>query len=252
MKKCDEVCSEYLDWFVFTKKTALMQRLGDLVRGGHRDYVEGVISKEKAGWFSGKLHEHYGVGEDRFSASRKRKGGNASFRLLMLIIDDESSLRWWLLKTSGTVPASADREKWRDAINDRLNLTAYELVRLTKPGKKNPVWTWRYCSSRYESLRELILRAIRNNRDDELRQLIHSIFHTPGFAGAREQVKKLVNLIRQEWKRVRGSDVMPEIPKRLSYVRRLPDTGLRLSELGVKKRGKRKNEIVVPQLRVQE
>ena len=45
----------------------------------------------------------------------------------------------------------------------------------------------------------------------------------------REQVKSLVSLIKEEWKRTRGSkEGMPEIPKVLGYVRRLEDKGVRL------------------------
>lgn len=241
-KVLDVVNNSYLDWFVFTKKTALMQRLADLVRSGHHMYVAGVISSEKAGWFAGKQHYRYEVGQDRFASSRQRKSNRAVFRLLMLHVEGESDLRWWLLRTDCDIPTESKRETWRNALTDRIQLTGYELVRLTKIGQAKPSWTWRYSNDRYESLRESILRAIRNRRDDELRQLIHTIFRTPGFSGSRDQVKKLVDLIRQEWKRSRGCEKMPEIPKRLGYVRRLPDTGLKLSELGVKKRGKRKTK----------
>ena len=231
----------YLDWFVFTKKTTLMQRLSDYLRHGYQQYVEGTISKEKAGWFCGKQHLRYGVADDRFSTSRKRKLGKAVFHLLVLAIEGEENLRWWLLRTEGETFYETGHELgWRDALKDRINLTGYELLRLAKIGVKNPVWTWRYSADRYEGIRESILRAIRTKRDDELRQLIKSIFATPGFAGARDQVKKLAALIRHEWKRSRGSDQMPEIPSRLAYVRRIPDRGLKLSELGIKKRSKRR------------
>lgn len=230
-----------LDWVVLTKKTALMQRLADLVRSGHRYYVEGQIPLEKAGYLAGKMDGLYRVGQDKLRASRQRKTGAASFRLLMLATEGEANLRWYLLRTDGTMPPEAEREKWRDALVDRITLTGYELVRVTKPGTSAPAWTWRYTKDREQDLRNALLRAIRAKRDDELRQLIHDIWRTPGFSAAREQVKKMSELIRKDWKRSRGSDPLPEIPARLGYVRRLPDVGLKLSELGVKKRAKRQH-----------
>ena len=229
-----------LDWFVLTKKTTIMQRLSDLIRTGHTSYVEGQIPAEKAPYFAAKLDALYLVGQNKLQASRHRKAGNASFRLLMLASEGHAQIRWYLLRTDGRMPAEASREKWRDALSDRITLTGYELVRLTKPGAKAPVYTWRYTKDRAQDLREAILHAIRTKRDDELRQLIHSIFKTPGFAGARDQVKKMVDLIKDEWKRSRSkADPLPDIPTRLGYVRRLPDVGLKLSELGVKVRSHR-------------
>ena len=227
----------YIDWFVLTSKTALMQRLADLVRGGHRHYVCGVIAREKAGYFAAKMHALYNVGDDKFTQCRARKNGLATFRLLVCETDKESpNLTWYLLRTDGKMPAPAQREKWRDALEDRITLTGYELVRLTRPGAKLPAFTWRYSKTREQDLRDAIVRAIRNKRDDELRQLINTIWRTPGFAGARAQVKKFRELIVGEWRRSRNkNEAMPEIPARIAYVRRVPDLGRKLSELGTKR-----------------
>ena len=209
-----------------------MQRLADLVRTGHNLYVEGTIPVEKAGYFAGKIHGFYQVGQDKLQASRQRKTGAASFRLLMLDVTGEQTVvRWWLLRTNGTVSEAAGREKWRDALDDRIHLTGYELVRLTRPGSKVASFTWRYTRQQHDDLRSVVLLAIRNRRDDDLRQLIHTLWRTPGFAGARAQVKKFADLIRAEWKRSRGSDEMPAIPARLGYVRRIADKGVKLSSL---------------------
>lgn len=226
--------SARLDWFVLTKKSALMQRLADLVRTGHEHYVAGQIPVEKAGYFAAKLDGLYHVGQDKLQASRQRKTGAASFRLLMLQLDGESDLRFWLLRTDGQIPVDATREKWRDALKDRVELTGYELVRLTKPGQAKPAYTWRYTRDRAADLRDALLRCVRTKRDDELRQLIQTIWRTPGFSAARDQVKKMADMLRAEWKRSRGGDQMPEIPERLGYVRRLPDIGRKLSELDKK------------------
>ncbi len=219
------------DPFVFTKKTVLMQRLSDLVRTGHHYYVTGSIPVEKAAGLATKLDGLYDVDQGKLAASRQRKKGDASFRLLMFLPDGETNILWFLIRTEGEIPEAATREKWRDAITDRIELTGYELVRLPRVGSKNPAYTWRYTKAQHDDLRHGLLQAIRTKRDDQVRQLIHTLWRTPGFAGARGQVKKFGDLVKSEWKRSRGSDEMPEIPARLGYVRRLADKGARLSVL---------------------
>lgn len=225
----------WLDWFVITKKTVVMQRLADLIRSGHRWYITGQIASDKAGYFAGKMDALYQVGLARLEQSRKRKTGQASFRLLMLHQDSSDLLSWWLLKTDGSTPTEATREKWRDALDDRVELTGYELVRQTRSGAKTAAWTWRYTKTREADLRDVLIHAIRTKRDDQVRQLIQTIWRTPGFAAARAQVKKIQVLILAEWKRSRGTDPLPEIPDRIGYVRRIPDIGRKLSELGGKR-----------------
>lgn len=221
----------YIDWFVLTKKTVLMQRLADLARTGHHHYLRGEISQSRAGYFAAKMNEQFQVGLSRMEQSRLRKRGSASFRLLMLRQEGNPKLSWFLLRTDGKLPAPAEVEKWKNLLEDRVRLTNYELVRLTRAGAKAPSWTWRYERDFEQSVRESIVHAIRTKRDDELRQLIFTLWRTPGFSAARSQVKKFKSLIVGEWRRSRGSEPMPEIPDRLGYVRRLPDVGKKLSQL---------------------
>jgi hypothetical protein len=223
-----------LNPFILTKKTVFMQRIGDLVRNGHNIYVQGTIPLEKAGFLAAKFESRFQVERNKLEASRARKRGEHSARLLFWLPDDAEQVHWILLFCPGSV--IDESEKWRHAISDRINITGYELVRLTKPGADHPVWTWRYTRSRYDELREAVVQAIRRKRDDELRQLIHTLWRSPGFSGIRAQVKRVGDVIRAEWKRTRSnSETMPEIPARLGYVRRLPDVGKRLLELTGKK-----------------
>lgn len=216
--------------FVFTKKTPFMQRIADLVRTGHRRYVMGQIAIEKAGSLAAKFDEHYGWSGGKVAAHRSRQAGFASARLLFLQQDGYADLTWLLLCTVGkwTHP-DAGREKWRDPITDRIGLTGYELVRHQRASNPNPSWTWRYTSTRYDEIRELIILSIRRKNDEDLKQWIHSIWRSPAFAGVREQVKKWASLIKSEWKRSRGADALPEMPKGLGYVRRIADKGVLLS-----------------------
>jgi hypothetical protein len=218
------------DVFVFTKKTAYMQRISDLVRPGHSWYVQGRISFDKARTLVKKFEERYAISRTKLEASRARRVGLSSTRLLLLHQEGQTELDWILLHHRGDEP-DAD-EKWRDAISDRINVTGYELVRLTKPAEPRPVWTWRYTRIRYDDLRNEFIECIRQRRQRDLEQLIHVTWRSPGFHGVREQVKKLRELIKAEWKRSRGSkEELPAIPERIGYLRRLPDVGLKLSTL---------------------
>jgi hypothetical protein len=199
--------------------------------------VQGVIPLAKAGFLAGKFEQRFQVERNKLEASRARKRGEHSARLLFWLPDDSDQVHWILLYCPGV--AIDDTEKWRQAIADRIQLTGYELVRLTKPGADHPVWTWRYTRTRHDDLREAVVQAIRRRRDDELRQLIHTLWRSPGFAGVRVQVKKFKEIIKNEWKRSRKKgEEMPEIPAHLGYVRRLPDVGKRLLELQ-KQKGRR-------------
>ena len=233
---------QWLDWFVVTKKAALMQRLADLVRTEHRWYVCGEIPPEKAGYLAAKFDALYGVGMSRLQQSRRRKAGQASFRLLVLYQQQDINLRWWLLRTDGDMPPEGRREKWRDALEDRITLTGFELVRYTRPGAARPVWTWRLTEHAEQSQRDRIRYAVGKGREDILRGVIYDNWQAaPGFAGIRKQVKKLRALILSEWRRCGRKIPRPEIPTQIGYVRRLPDLGRKLSELGgVKKRAVRR------------
>ena len=158
-------------------------------------------------------------------------------------------------------------EKWRDltTASGRLTLTGYELVREPKPkknkpeplpdGKKAPpakkskkpptrtggeppkpksaetVWTWRYDKNRLQDLRSQIIHAIRNRADAELSIMIRDTWATPGFSGARKQVKEIGTLVKSEWKRASRKADIPAIPEHLGFLRRLSDTGCKLSTL---------------------
>lgn len=228
------------DPFIYTKRAPFMQRISDLVRTGHHRYVEGTVPIEKAGALYEKFVRLYDVHLDRLQASRHRKKGFASGRLLMTPITNDVAnehyldLHWILVVTDGkfALAESEKRERWRDAMQDRVIFSGYELVRLTKPQHPKPVWTWRYEKTREKELRESLRSAIRLKHEDELRRMIHLIWRTPGFAGARDQVKKMGVLIKAEWKRSRkDGEPMPEIPARIGYVQRIPDKGMPASQL---------------------
>lgn len=213
--------------FIFVKKTPWMQRISDLVRTGHHHYIQGQIPLNKAKFLAQKFSDYYETGLSKLDQSRKRKNGFASFRFLAWFDEHNDIVHWILCRTEGQFPDSAKREKWQDATSkNRIHVPGgYELLRLTKPTEPKPVWTWRYTKSHYEGFRESILRIIRTKHDEQLKVLIHEIWRTPGFAGARDQVRSIAKLIIGEWNRSRVGQPMPEIPKRIGYVRRIADVG---------------------------
>lgn len=226
--------SHRYDPFVITKKTVFMQRISDLVRSGHHLYVMGKIGAEKGYYLAEKFNKLYLVDRTHLQASRARKAGEATSRLLFWHPkEDATDLRWILLRSEGEdyLPVDAG-ENWVSALEDRTRITidGYELVRMTKPGRSTPVWTWKYTRSQYDDIRTAIVAAIRHGNEEGLKQLIHTLWRSPGFSGVREQVKKIKDFIRSEWKRTRkNSESFPEIPEHLGFVRRLPDKGDKLS-----------------------
>ena len=71
-----------------------------------------------------------------------------------------------------------------------------------------------------------MVAAIRSNRDHDFKIIIDKIFGTIGFSGSREQAKSLAKLAREEWKKRRPNDEMPEVPKGIGWIRRKSDKGI--------------------------
>ena len=160
-----------------------------------------------------------------------RAKGYATTRLLFYHPGESSQLHWILLSTPGVWESPySGNEKWLDPTVDKVALTGYEMVRHIRPGNATPSWTWRYNATRQVEIRDAIVMSIRRHNNQELVALIDTVWRSPAFAGVREQIKKYAALIKAEWTRT-GSGPMPELPKGLGYVRRLPDKGVLLSKL---------------------
>ena len=71
--------------------------------------------------------------------------------------------------------------------------------------------------------------AIRSKRDQDFKILIDKIFGTMGFSGSREQAKSLAKLAKEEWKKRRPGEDMPEMPKGIGWIRRKADKGIYLN-----------------------
>jgi len=215
---------------VFDRKTVFMQRLADYVRLGYRHYVLGEVRPDRGLALAKKFSRLYEVHMHRNQRARARANGEGSAYAL-----------WWrpqtdilafaLLLTPGT-HAARQLEKLRDCgdKSSRITLGDYELVQRPRDGKATPAWTWRLTEEAYEGWRARILEVVRGGKDFVVKQLIDDLMATPGFAGVREQVKKLKALFRAEWARRRGKQTMPELPRQ-RFVHRLENKGQRLSSL---------------------
>lgn len=60
----------------------------------------------------------------------------------------------------------------------------YKLVRHTRSGARPP-WTWRMTEETYRAVQQRVIESVRKKDDHALRQLVHSLYRAPGFAGVR-------------------------------------------------------------------
>jgi hypothetical protein len=234
--------ADIADPFIYTSKTVWMQRVTDTVRTGPPLYVTGRVPTEKVPRLLQKFAQRYVLNAKRMADSLARKSGKHVARWIGYE-RSPGEVHWILFYWPGKGDVCTE-EKWRQTGKDRIEHSGYEVVRLTRPGAKAPALTWRYTREQYQNMRDEIIRLIRTRQDVLLEQRIHSLARTPGFAGAREQVKALWKLIRDEWKRSRKkTETPPAIPPTIGYVRRLPDKGALWSELmpQKKKRALRSN-----------
>lgn len=216
--------------FIFTKKTVFMQRMGDAVRAGALHYISGSIPLRKAPFLVQKFAARYHVNLSRIQDHRARQSGEDVARWLGWFDESTSLVHWVLFYYPGKTLCR--EERWKNPFDDRIHLTGYELVRVTKPGTKKPAITWRYTRDQYRQMHDQIVFVIRGRQDAVLDQLIFSLSKSPGFSGIREQVKKLWQIVKAEWKRTRSkNEPCPAIPTNIGYVRRLPDVGMVWSEL---------------------
>ena len=218
--------------YIYTKKTVWMQRISDAVRAGSSLYIQGSTKLEKVAFRTQNFDERFGINRTKKDDYLWRKSGKKIVKWIGYF-DGKEHVHWVLLLEPGKeADPSLESEKWKSVADHRITHTGSELMKLTRPGAKTPVLTWRYTRERYQSLRDEMLTLVRLRHDALLKQWIFSTARTPGFAGSREQVKKLWALLRAEWKRSRGKgEPLPDIPKNIGYVRRLPDVGAPWAEL---------------------
>ena len=216
--------------WLFTKKTVWMQRVSDAVKAGAAAFLQGSTRLEKVPFLVQKFSARYPTNLTSRNDLSTRKRGKTVQRWIGYY-DGSDHVNWCLFVWPGE-DFERSSDAWQDLKSQRVRYTSYELVRITKSGAKAPVLTWRYQKQRFEEIHDEIVQVIRQRHDARLEQIIHSLHRSPGFAGVRQQVKKLWQIVRAEWKRTRSkSEECPAIPPNIGYVRRLPDVGMLWSEL---------------------
>ena len=249
------------DPLVLVSRQTLMQRVADYVRTGHVHWTTGEIAIERAPALVRKFARLYDVDLDRNRRFRAKQLGEADAVLLLLQAPaGGATLRWVLLVTAGEHPAH-QLERLDDATtrDGRVHLFDYELLHMAKPGRRRTpaasqtsgqarerhpdrlplqepepgrlVLTWRMRAEVYEMWRNRALGAARGHNTFVLETFLADLYRAPGFWGIRQQVGKIVGLLRREHRRRHGSLAgCPKLP-RLYYVTRRPNRGVRLSAL---------------------
>lgn len=247
---------------VYDRKAVLMQRTADFVRAGYRYWTSGEVRPERVLALTRKFARLYGIHQSRHQrAYAKAKGEGCAVLLLyaphtalkrrhtarsdmhaahetlqtaQLTMDtaraepDAAMLRWILLVAPGDHPAH-QLEQLKDAgtAAGRVVLTGYELVQLPRPGQEKPAWTWRMDDNTYQGWRLRLIAAARK-RATLLSSETAQLARTPGFAGCRAQVKKLLKLAAGEWRRRHPSEPALSVPRQ-PYLQRLPNGGSSLT-----------------------
>lgn len=221
----------YFDPPVLLHKSTLMQRLADYVRSGFAEYICGIAPAGRAAAFARKFTRYYRVdlGADRNYRARSKAAGEGC-AILLLFAAAPSLLIWFLLVSPGPHPARLLENLKRALERDERIVVEgdYELIRYTRSGPR-PSFTWRMTEQTYRGVRNRVLECVRKNDDEALRQLIHSLYRAPGFAGTRRQVGKLVALLRAEWRRAGRRRRLPTFPAKLPYVARLRSESIPLT-----------------------
>lgn len=236
------------DFLVFSSRTIVLQRICDWVGRGFVHWTGGEVGLERAPRLVQKFKIAYGVDANRnIRARRKRAGLGNSVLILWRRSIDHRTLHWWLLATPGDHPAHT-AEQLQDATipNGRIVIDGFELIRVApregqrmqaifkRPRSTRPVWTWRMTARKYDDWRDSVIQAVRERMPDrQINNLFRSLFASPGFSGVRSQVGKIAALYRAEWKRTRGIELMPLLPARLGYIRRIPNEGVWLSTIAM-------------------
>lgn len=215
--------------WVFTSKSAYMQRIQDYVRTGHNWFTQGVIQSAKVPAFAEKMSAAHPVFHDKLKAFRARDKGEPTGRLMFWLPKSDSENVHWILLLHAERKDQLDKaEKWSraDDRDSKVKLTGYELVRQTKPLETKPIWTWRYQVERYDDLRDALVLAIRAKRDQDVKRQLDVIWGTMGFAGGRTQAKALAQIFKDEWKRHRMNENPPAVPAGHGYLQRKADVGI--------------------------
>jgi len=197
---------------VHLTRTGAFRELLNQVSRGYSRYTSGGLSPRKTLAFVLKMHDRYGVCSTSQQRWRATKKGEAPARLVLL--EEHQQIHWWLLVREEGEGLVTQLETLSDAKTKagRVIYSGYELVRETKKGADKPRWTWRMQDVTVAQWRDKIRKSARSQRDDGVRQIMHSLRRVPTFSGVRSQAYSLAAFTKAEWKRARrGNFPVPDI-----------------------------------------
>ena len=197
---------------VHLTRTGAFRELLNQISRGYSRYTSGSLPPRKTLAFVLKMHDRYGVCSTSQQRWRANKKGQASARLVLL--EEHEQIHWWLLVREEGEGLVTQLETLSDAKSKagRVAYCGYELVRETKKGAERPRWTWRMQDATVTQWRDKIRNSVRSQRDDGVRQIMHSLRRVPTFSGVRPQAYSLAAFTKSEWKRARrGNFPVPDI-----------------------------------------
>lgn len=203
-----------------------LQRIQDAVRSGHTRVIQGQIAAKKAANFWIKCDALYAVSASAAKRHDLRKRGYTTGRLFFYHPGYGDVLEWCLLITEGMWIAIDPREHWQE----RPMFRHLECLRLPKPGQNHPPVTWRIMPKELDMMMPLLIAHIRRHEDEQLKQSIQELWHTPGFAGVRSQLFTIKRRLLSEFRRSRPSETVLEFPRSF-YLNRQSNELVKISVL---------------------
>lgn len=193
---------------VINHKTAVMQRVQDLVRRGYFYYTVDIIPKNKTPHLRTKLNAKYGCEADKAERQKRRRNGVGNSFLIIWSYQKDRYSRFFLIfdakhEVAHSLETPYDAREKTSRIFTRETPSSenidYELVRLDNK------WTWRIHRECYERWQQRIKNSIRQpdseQRRRDISQIVWSIKHMPGFRGIRQDAFKLNRYLIDEFRR---------------------------------------------------
>lgn len=233
------------NYFIFTNRSSMMQRIQDAVENGYLYFVQGTVKQEKAVSVLDKLIERYKTDKTPIQRLRAYDRGESLVHLFAYINPEEpeKGLDFYLLHrpAKGKKCPTLDTEPWRTATNrqTRIESRGYELLRVpnerTNKSSKTPLkpyrWTWRYTSERMEQFEQKLKRCALRDSEEEYRSLFSTLKKTLGFSGSREQAKSMLVRMEMNWRRISSQEPPVCFDGKLPTARRVKNIGVTLAAL---------------------
>lgn len=227
---------------LYTYKTAAMQTMQAVIRGGYYWVNSGRIPSENLSEFVKKIESKLNLRRSRQAVSAARKRGSPVARLIVFPSNEETNpndFDWWILATDPAIEGEESKRQYRDARSKEGRIVfgdQYELVRINitppKPLSETTEqrnsrierggirWTWRMTKHNVDYLSDAINRASSHKRIDRMNSLIQGISRAPSFSGIRVDRAKLYREAHNRWIKAHRANQAPELLIPKNYFKR--------------------------------